>query len=131
VKPATRHLDPALREELRRRLLDARLALLRTVATTDEELATLEAHQPGAPIEDADRSQVQAVLSRLEGRDRHELDEIFAAVTKLGAGTYGLCESCRGELPLARLRAMPTARHCLSCQAHREAGPAGAGEAAP
>jgi len=122
--PRTRQLDPSLREELRERLLAGRDELLRTVATTDEELATLEAHQPGAPIEDAARDQVLAILSRLEDRERHALDEIFIAFAKLGTGIYGICEGCGGELPLARLRAMPTARYCLACQTTREA-PAG------
>lgn len=121
MNPATHHLNPALREEFRQRLLEARTALLRTVTTTDEELATLEAHQPGAPIEDVARDQVLAVLSRLEGRDRHALDEILIAHAKLGAGTFGLCEGCGGTLPLARLRAIPTARYCMSCQTAREA----------
>jgi DnaK suppressor protein len=111
-----------VREECRQRLLESRTALLRTVAATDEELATLETHQPGAPIEDVARDQVLAILSRLEGSERHALDEISSALVKLGAGTYGLCEGCGGELPLARLRAMPAARHCLSCQAQREKG---------
>jgi RNA polymerase-binding transcription factor DksA len=107
------------------------MALLRTVAITDEELATLEAHQPGAAIEDAARDQVLAILARLEDRERHALDEILIALAKLGTGTYGVCEHCGGELPLARLRAMPAACYCLSCQAHREASPTGTGGAAP
>jgi RNA polymerase-binding transcription factor DksA len=131
VNPATRALDPALREELRRGLLEARRALLRTVVITDEELATLEAHQPGGPIEDTARDQVLDVLSRIDGRDRHALDEIYVAHAKLEAGTLGICEECGGEIPLERLRAMPAARYCLSCQTHREARPAGSGGAAP
>lgn len=118
MTPATHRLNPTLREEFRQRLLDSRMALLQTVATTSEELVTLEAHQPGAAIEDAARDQVLAVLARLEDRERHALDEIFIALAKLGAGTYGLCETCEGELPLARLRAKPTARYCPSCPAH-------------
>ena len=42
-----------LAEEIRRRLAQARRDIHATVATTDEELATLEAHQPGSPPEDA------------------------------------------------------------------------------
>jgi RNA polymerase-binding transcription factor len=122
VTQTTRSLEPVAREECRQRLLESRAALLRTVAATDEELATLETHQPGAPVEDVAREQVLAILSRLEGRERHALDEIFTALGKLGTGTYGLCEGCGGELPLARLRAMPTALYCLSCQAQREKG---------
>jgi DnaK suppressor protein len=107
------------------------MALLRTVAITDEELATLEAHQPGAAIDDAPRDQVLAILARLEDRERHALDEISIALAKLSTGMYGLCEHCGGELPLARLRAMPAAPYCLSCQAHREASPARTGGVTP
>jgi DnaK suppressor protein len=117
----TRQMDPSLREEFRGRLLATRDELLRTVATTDEELATLEAHQPGAPIEDAAREQVLAVLARLEDRERHALQEVFTAFAKLETHVYGICEGCGGRLPLARLRAMPTARYCLGCQTTREA----------
>jgi DnaK suppressor protein len=90
------------------------------VARTDEELATLEAHQPGAPMEDVATALATQILSRLEGRERHDLDEIDAAQARLEAGTFGVCEGCRQPIPLARLRAMPTARSCVGCQTRAE-----------
>jgi RNA polymerase-binding transcription factor len=107
-------------EEIRRRLAQARRDLYATVATTDEELATLEAHQPGSPPEDAGTETASAILSRLEGREKHELDEIDAAQARLAAGTYGSCEGCRRPIPLERLRAVPTARYCVACQRREE-----------
>jgi DnaK suppressor protein len=109
-----------LMEEFRQRLRDARRRVFRTVATTDEELATLEAHQAGGLGEDAVTELASAVLSRLEGREKHELDEIDAAQARLEAGTFGVCEGCHHSIPLARLRARPTARLCVSCQSHEE-----------
>jgi DnaK suppressor protein len=106
--------------EFRERLERERERLLRTAARTDEELATLETHQPGAPSEDAATQVVSAILSRLEGQEKHELDEIEAARTRLEAGTFGVCETCNEPIPLARLRAQPTARHCRACQAALE-----------
>jgi RNA polymerase-binding protein DksA len=103
-------------EELRRRLAQARRDIVATVATTDEELATLEAHQPGSPSEDVVSETASAILSRLEGREKHELDEVDAAQARLAAGTYGTCEGCWRPIPLERLRALPTARHCVACQ---------------
>lgn len=120
-----RALDAGLAGEFRQVLLAGRARLLRTVATTDDELATLEAHQPGAPIEDTAREQVLAILSRLELREKRELEELDAAWARLDAGTFGVCEACGGFLPLVRLRAMPAARYCLACQAKREAGASG------
>jgi DnaK suppressor protein len=112
--------------EFTRRLRKARAQLLRTVTRTDEELATLEAHQPGALGEDAAAEVVTAVLSRLEGREKHELDEIHAAQARLAAGTFGVCDRCGRPIPLTRLRAMPTTRYCVPCQATQE-GAAGGG----
>ncbi|MBI4011240.1 MAG: TraR/DksA C4-type zinc finger protein [Candidatus Rokubacteria bacterium] len=115
-----RAIQGTVAEEFRRALLEARARLLRTVATTDDELETLEGHQPGAPTEDVAREQALAILSRLGERERHELEEIHAACARLDAGIFGLCEGCQGPIPLARLGAMPTARLCLGCQARRE-----------
>lgn len=115
-------------DEWRRLLAQARRRVMRDVKVTDDELATLEAHQPGAPTEDATRDLVEGVLSRLEGREKHELDEIDAAQARLEAGTYGVCEGCGQTIPLTRLRAVPTARYCVACQTRAERGGAVAGE---
>ncbi|HEY7648197.1 MAG TPA: TraR/DksA family transcriptional regulator [Methylomirabilota bacterium] len=112
MKPRTR----SVAEDLARRLRTARREVWRTVVRTDAELATLEAHQAGAPVEDAGTLVVTDVLSRLDGAGRHLLDEIDAAQARLAAGTFGSCEGCRKAIPLARLRAMPTARLCVVCQ---------------
>jgi RNA polymerase-binding protein DksA len=109
-------------EEFARRLREARGALLRRVQVTDDELTTLEVHQPGGPIEDVAAEMVTAVLSRLEGREKHELDEIAAAEARLHGGTFGTCEVCGWPIPVERLRAMPTARRCVGCQARDETG---------
>lgn len=106
--------------EFRAGLLEARKRLLRTVATTDGEIASLSAPEPGGWFEDSARRAVEGLLGRLEGRERHELDEIQAAQARLESGTFGTCEACRRPVPLSRLRALPWTRHCLGCQAKEE-----------
>ena len=59
------------------------------------------------------------LLTKLEGRERHELDEIDAAQRRLEAGVFGVCEACHRAM--LRLRAIPTARRCATCQAREEA----------
>ncbi|MBI3029040.1 MAG: TraR/DksA C4-type zinc finger protein [Candidatus Rokubacteria bacterium] len=113
-------LNAALVEEFRRRLREMRERLFRTAATSDEELQTLEAHQPGAPAEDVARESVTTLLSRLSGREKRELDEVYAAQARLETGTFGICEGCGRAVPLARLRAMPAARTCVACEAREE-----------
>jgi len=118
---STRRKRPRLTAEFRQRLTEMRWSLARTVATTDEELATLEAQQPSDFGEGAATGVVGDLLSRLDGRERHELDEIDAAQRRLEAGVFGVCEGCHRAIPLARLRAVPTARRCATCQAREEA----------
>ena len=103
-------------DELRRRLRHERARLLRTVTTTEEELDTLERHLPGDAVDHAAPHIETAVLSRLDDQERDEIDEIDAAEERMNAGTYGFCEGCGGSIPVARLRALPTARYCLPCQ---------------
>jgi DnaK suppressor protein len=119
IMTARNALTRGMVQEFAERLARARRDICATVATTDEELATLEAHQAGNLTEDAATEVVTTILSRLEGREKHALDEIDAAQARLAAGTYGVCERCACAIPIERLRALPSARHCVACQ-HRE-----------
>ena len=117
----TRRQRPDLTTEFQQRLTEMCFGLARTVATTDEELATLDAQQRSDFGEGATAGGVGDLLAKLEGRERHELDEIDAAQRRLEAGVFGVCEGCHRAIPLARLQAMPTARRCATCQAREEA----------
>jgi RNA polymerase-binding transcription factor DksA len=43
------------------------------------------------------------------------LAESNAALDRIDAGTFGLCERCFQEIPTARLDAFPYARFCIAC----------------
>ena len=122
MSPSGRPLSPKIVQEFGHALTEARSQLLREVSTTETELHETEEREIGAPFEDAERTATRRVLARLDDREREELDHIEAALGRLRAGAFGLCEDCHGEIPLPRLRAMPTARLCLACQSIREAG---------
>jgi DnaK suppressor protein len=112
----------SIAKEFERRLRDARRQVWRTVARTEAELATLEAHQAGAPTEDAATATVTDILSRLDGAERRLLEEIAAAQARLATGAFGACERCATPIPLPRLRAVPTARLCIDCERAAERG---------
>ncbi|HEX3621809.1 MAG TPA: TraR/DksA C4-type zinc finger protein [Acidimicrobiales bacterium] len=46
---------------------------------------------------------------------RQRLDEVDAALTRLEAGTYGACRTCRHAISIARLEAVPEASQCITC----------------
>lgn len=123
MSPQARRFDARLTDEFRRRLLEARETLLRSVAATDEEMAGLEAPGPGDSTDKAAAVSTTSLVSRLAGQDKRELDEISEALHRLGAGAYGICESCREPIALPRLRAVPAARFCLTCQEAEEVAP--------
>ena len=63
----------------------------------------------------AERGEAEALVSDL----RSALDEVKAALARLEAGTYGVCERCGRPIEPARLEAMPAARFCIE---HASAG---------
>lgn len=50
------------------------------------------------------------------------LQEVERALAKFEDGTYGICESCGARIDRARLEILPSALHCLDCQARLEQG---------
>ncbi len=69
---------------------------------------------------DEDEFAVKAVeqevtASMLELRSRM-LKEIDRSLQRLAEGTYGICEGCGEEISPARLKAIPWAHFCLTCQ---------------
>ena len=48
------------------------------------------------------------------------MEAIQAALARIDARTYGICETCGETISAARLTAMPTARRCVACQERLE-----------
>lgn len=70
----------------------------------------------------ADSAQASTERSELVGVVRQlnsHRDELLAAVARMEAGTYGVCESCGRDIDIERLEALPAARLCLACKAAR------------
>jgi DnaK suppressor protein len=58
-------------------------------------------------------------LSETEGGILLQIEE---AMQRLEGGTYGYCEQCPEAIPPVRLKAIPWARYCISCQEKQELG---------
>ena len=84
-----------------------------------EELRRVHAAQvariDGENLQEADPE--DELVVRSQSSSRHWLlDEIDAAIRRLAAETYGECEDCRTAIPKARLKTVPYARRCVTCQ---------------
>ena len=56
----------------------------------------------------------------LNDREREKLHAIDEALQRISEKTYGLCESCEGEIQLGRLKILPFTRLCVRCQEENE-----------
>jgi DnaK suppressor protein len=56
-------------------------------------------------------------IMELRNKMRQQMDE---ALAKLEEGTYGRCADCGAEISEKRLRAVPFARRCVTCQEKQE-----------
>lgn len=106
----------------RRRLDAERVAACDRIASLDGELRRLEESAAEVATDDehdpdgsgglaVGRAQLQA----LRDQARTQLAEVEAAVQRLDAGRYGLCERCGQPVAAGRLAARPTARLCIDC----------------
>src|SRR5918912_705851 len=56
----------------------------------------------------------------LNDREREKLLAIDEALERIKDKSYGLCESCEGEIQLGRLKVLPFTRLCVRCQEENE-----------
>jgi RNA polymerase-binding transcription factor len=109
-----------LERHLRRREQELRAEIQELAQrSTDEGFTRVASEVPDT--EDAALADVVIDLNNASiQRDSQELKSIDAALTRLAAGTYGLCLRCGNTIPLERLMAMPTARYDAPCQTSQE-----------
>jgi RNA polymerase-binding transcription factor DksA len=55
------------------------------------------------------------VLEGLDEASRSEVARIRAAMRRLDAGTYGLCERCGAQISASRRAAIPSTTVCVGC----------------
>jgi DnaK suppressor protein len=96
-----------------RKVLEAKRKEL-LAGTSDREEILIE-----NAAEEFDRLQQQMnreVAIRNLDRESKLLKEVQAALRRIEDGTYGVCLRCEEDIPEKRLKALPWAAYCVSCQ---------------
>ncbi len=57
---------------------------------------------------------------RLREREQRLLKKIDEAMDRIHAGTFGICETCGGEIGYKRLKARPVTTLCINCKTKQE-----------
>jgi DnaK suppressor protein len=117
--------DKALASEVEQ-FLRSRLAELDSrIREKLEEHMSLRESRSGDPTDvasDAIDDEMALQVAEVETRERIQIREAFERVA---AGTYGFCERCGERIPVARLKALPSASMCVKCkELEEEFGPA-------
>lgn len=65
--------------------------------------------------EQAVEAENDEVLDALGNAARDELEKIKQAISRIDAGTYGICLICGEPIKKERLNVLPYANHCINC----------------
>lgn len=102
-----------------KKLLEMREDLMNIVHQKQE--LDLTEQEVGDEADQASASAERELMFELSDNERQQLDAIEAALRKIETGSYGLCEGCSDRIGAERLKAIPQARYCLTCQSRMEA----------
>ncbi|MCA9376281.1 MAG: TraR/DksA C4-type zinc finger protein [Candidatus Doudnabacteria bacterium] len=111
-------IDASLLSELRAKLEEEK-------GTVEAELKRLGSDHEGPDAAFKDRgsdedSNAQEVTEfqedlSLEASLETTLGDVKEALQRMDDGTYGVCEECGSDIPVERLRALPRATTCVTC----------------
>ena len=102
-----------IRQQLLARQQELHARHQRLEADRRRKLEPLSADAPDRAIQQQNDEVVDVLDAAVEAEEK----SIAAALSRLDAGRYGICETCGAEISAKRLAAVPYAEECQSCAA--------------
>jgi DnaK suppressor protein len=94
------------------------LAISRTQREASGDISAFTSHPADISTESDEREKVASLITR----ETQIVKELDAALERIRDATYGECDTCGGDIPPARLQALPFATLCVKCQTEAEKG---------
>ena len=113
-------LSPDRLERLRGYLLEEQENLHHQIVSLEESSQESNVGSGNHMAEDATAAFDQAAAVSLLRGHQTVLAQVERALARMANGTYGLCERCREQIDFARLKAIPHAPLCMTCQRFAE-----------
>ena len=101
-------------------LLQRRTALRQAIDGDDSLLREMSQNSGGDSVDFALESAHGEISSQLAEAGSRELQCVENALKQFQNNTYGKCEACHNNIPLARLQALPYATCCINCKLKAE-----------
>ena len=106
-----------LRQMLEARRRDVEEQIHKHIRTFRDVGAADAAHPPASSEEHPAAEDLSFALVEIRTQ---MLENIKTALMRLDTGEYGICDDCDEEISKSRLRALPFATKCLTCQESAE-----------
>jgi DnaK suppressor protein len=105
---------------IKKKLLKQRQELLSEAEQTLNNKISTEKESFPDPTDQAVAELDNNFLLKLRGREQKLLKKIDEAISRIDNGSYGVCESCGGEINIKRLEARPVTTLCIECKTAQE-----------
>lgn len=114
-------MDSAFIEKMKKRLIEQKENILRSLAEQNEDFKKLvENGESGDEVDVASSVVDGRMLESLGVQNTNRLQMINNALDRISQGSYGYCLKCKKEIPGERLEAIPYAFMCITCQSQNE-----------
>lgn len=97
-------------------LEDRRAQIIKNITDSTKDIEELR--ESGA-VDEFDMASINTDSNleySISAKQRQELIDIDLSLIKIKNGTFGICEMCDEEIGIARLKAKPNAKLCMSCK---------------
>ena len=95
-------------------------AKMSELLSQQRDQCALKIQETADPLDQIQAAMERDVLVGLLNRDAQLRDDVRRAFDLMQEGAYGICEDCQESIVPARLKAIPWARCCVSCQEMRD-----------
>ncbi len=103
-------------EFFKAQLLDAKKHILQNVELASNELKQLQTQENNDDMDFASMRSDAMIEQVISDQQNAELKDIEYALERIENGTYNTCEMCSDDIGMARLKAKPYAKFCMTCR---------------
>lgn len=103
-------------EFFKTQLLDAKEHILQNVELASNELKQLQTQENNDDMDFASMRSDAMIEQVISDQQNAELKDIEYALERIEKGSYNTCEMCSDEIGIARLKAKPYAKFCMTCR---------------
>ena len=103
-------------DELKTILLQRKDSLSQNIHSSIDSIDQLKDQDINDDLDYADFVSDSFTEGMIANHQLDELKQIEEALRKIREGTYGICDMCRINIPIGRLKAKPFAKFCTECR---------------